>query len=218
MITDEKLYLKELGEQLNQSIARIKKFTTVESNADLVKELNNIVSMEKKLRQQCGIGARFKVISAQLEGTFKKFSDRAKKIQQAMQQDEVKADTLSEDEVLIYVHLFNAQGSSLKNWQNLLLPHAMVNHSVNRPIYSKRNDIEKVLKIKPNKAQHSYLVVAVKKTDIVSAGKKEILHDNQGFELLRIKHGSLERNKIVEFVHDEKVYEVNSQGELSKKL
>jgi hypothetical protein len=214
MMADEKLYLKELGEKLNQSIARIKKFTTVESNVDLIKELGNIVNIEKKIRQRCGIGARFKVISTQLQGILKKFTERVQRMQSAMQKTEKTVDVLTEDEMLVYVHLFNAQGATLKNWQNLLLPRALVDHSVNRPIYAKQKDIEQALRSKPNKEQHSYLVIKIKKADVL---QNKDLRDAQGFSLLRVKHGALETDNIKEFVHNDQKYKVSPQGKLSKK-
>jgi len=212
-MVDEKLYLKELGEKLNQSIARIKKFTTVESNADLIKELDNIVNIEKKLRQHCSIGARFKVISAQLQSILKKFTERVQRMQSVSRKAEADTDILAEDEILVYIYLFNAQGVSLKNWQNLLLPRALVDHSVNRPIYAKQKDIEQVIRSKPNKAQHSYLVVKIKKADVLQS---EDLCDQQDFPLLRVKHGALETDKIKEFVHNGRKYKVSVQGIISK--
>jgi len=217
MMADEKLYLKELGEKLNQSITRIKKFTTVESNADLIKELGNIVNIEKKLRQHCGIGARFKVISTQLQNILKKFAERVQRMQSAMQKAEKDVDVLAEDEMLVYVYLFNAQGATLKNWENLLLPRALVDHSVNRPIYAKQENVEQVLRSKANKTQHSYLVVKIKKQDVLQSAQNEDLRDQNGFPLLRVKHGALETEKIKEFVHNDQTYKVSPRGELLKK-
>lgn len=215
MMADEKLYLKELGEKLNQSITRIKKFTTVESNTDLLKELGNIVNIEKKLRQRCGVGTRFKVINTQLQSILKKFTERIQRIQSIMQKTEKDVNVLAEDEMLVYVYLFNAQGATLKNWQNLLLPRALVDHSVNRPIYAKQEDIEQVLRSKPNKAQHSYLVVKIKKENVLSDGEKGDLRDQNGFPLLRVKHGALEADNIKEFVHYGHKYKVSPKGIIS---
>lgn len=214
MMADEKFYLKELGNKLDQSIVRIKKLTTIESNAQLLEELDNIVNIEKELRQHCGIGSRFKVIKTQLQNILQKYTKRIQQLQRVDQDVDKDTDVLGQDEVLVYVYLFNTKGAVLKNWENLLLPRALIDHSVNRPIYTKRQHIEEVLRTKPNKEQHAYLEIAIKKDNILHSAQNDALRDQQDFSLLRIKQGALETSKIKKFVHNDREHKVSNEGKI----
>jgi hypothetical protein len=214
MMADEKFYLKELSEKLNKSIVRIKRCTTAESNEELLKELGNIVDIERDLRERCGVGARFKVVREQLQNILQKYTKKIRQLQLFGQDVEKKTDVLLPDEMLVYVYLFNAQGSTLKNWENLLLPKALIDHSVNRPIYVDQQDIEKMLRAKQNKTQHAYLIIAIKKQSVLQTEENKELKDQYGFPLLRIKQGSLDTAKIKKFIHNEHEYKVTDQGKL----
>lgn len=214
MMADEKFYLKELSERLNKSIVRIKRCTTAESNEELLKELGNIVDIEQDLRERCGVGARFKVIREQLQSILQKYTKKIKQFQRFGKDIEKEADVLPQDEMLVYVYLFNAQGATLKNWENLLLPKALIDHSVNRPIYAEQQDVEKMLRAKQNKTQHAYLVIAIKKQNVLQTEKNKELKDQHGFPLLRIKQGSLDTAKIKKFIHNEHEYIVTGKGRL----
>jgi len=214
MMADEKFYLKELSEKLGQSIIRIKRLTTIESNAQLLEELDNIVNLEKDLRQHCGIGSKFKVVREQLQNILQKYVKKIMQFQKAVKDSGKHIDILAQDEMLVYVYLFNAQGATLKNWENLLLPQALIDHSVNRPIYSGQQQIEKMLRTKQNKTQHAYLIVAIRKNCALQTEENKTLSDQYGFPLLRIKQGALEIDKIKKFVHNDHEYKVSDKGML----
>lgn len=214
MMVDEKFYLKELSEKLNKSIVRIKRCTTAESNEELLKELGNIVEIEQDLRERCGVGVRFKVIREQLQNILQKYTKKIGQSQRFGKDLKEKPDVLLQDEMLVYVYLFNAQGAILKNWENLLLPKALIDHSVNRPIYVDRQDIEEMLRAKQNKTQHAYLIIAIKKQNVLQTEQNKELKDQYGFPLLRIKQGALDMAKIKKFIHNEHEYKVTDKGAL----
>lgn len=123
---------------------------------------------------------------------------------------------LLDDEMAVYVYLYNAKGLALLNWQNMLVPKVFYEYSVNRPIYTEKSYIETLLRSKSNRSQHAYLTVAIKATDIIQAEVK--LKDNLGNPLVKIREGSLLFNKLLAFTYDGEEYILNERGELIKKL
>lgn len=122
--------------------------------------------------------------------------------------------TIAEDEQPVYVYLFNAQGITLRSWHNMLTPKVFYEYSVNRPIYADKALIESLLRTKSTKAQHAYLTIAIKKSDILSGETKKDAFDNP---LIKVREGSLLINKLLSFTHNEQDYELNQSGELVKK-
>lgn len=214
-MTDEKAYLEELTKQLDKSIEKLQDLDPDEPvNDETYEILQEALSSEKKLRQNYDIGVRFNILKSQLETLFGKVEKEVGL--QANKQTKATAATnqLPDDETLVYVSLFNSQGAQLKSWQNLLLPKTLYEHSVNRPIYSNQKEIDEMLQNKSNKEQNAYLIIAVKKNDIMANEQTTTLRDPNGFPLLRLKQGAFKCEKIKGFVHKNKLYKVTKEGEL----
>ena len=135
------------------------------------------------------------------------------KIQQIEQK--AKGNELGEDEVVVYVYLYNARGLVLSSWQNLLMPKVFYEYSVNRPIYKDKSHIQALLQSKVNKAQHAYLTVAIKASHIIQP--EAALKDNLGNPLIKIKEGSLSVGKLLCFTCNDQEYTLNAKNELVKK-
>ena len=118
---------------------------------------------------------------------------------------------LAPDEVLIYVYLYNANGLVFRSWQNMLTPKVFYEYSVNRPIYSQKSEIESLLKSKKTLAQHAYLTIAVKASDIIKPS------DHPENPIIKVREGSLHFDKLVTFAHNGQDYTLNINGELIKK-
>lgn len=174
------------------------------------------VQLDKELRNQFKMGDKFRFIRDRLEALRLHVEDELKILQQAI---EDKVDRLEEDEILIFVHLFNSQGIVFQTWQKMVNPSVFYEYSVNRPIYTDKAHVEAFIRSKPNKAQHGYLSVAIKKNDILPAlADAEQTKDSIGNPVFKIKEGSLLFKKMFSFTHQENEYVVNEAGQLIKKI
>jgi hypothetical protein len=214
-MTDERKYLKELGERLDDSVKQIKLLEEAGGDEKLVNVLKEMLEQEKGLRESHEIGARFKVIQTQLQSLLKEFEKEVNLAQEEKEVVSVPVEKMAEDEMLVYVHLFNSQGAALKTWQNLLLPRALIEHSVNRPVYTDKKYVEGMLRFKPNKNQHAFLKIVIKKDDAISIEQETSLQDQYGFPLLRLKQGALKLEKAKKFLHNDRVYNVSAEGEIT---
>jgi intracellular multiplication protein IcmQ len=182
-------------------------------NTKLIGLIQEAIQRDNSLREKHQIGDKFKFVRDRLQA----FLEQLEKEVQLVTPAEKVAQGLGEDEELVYVYLYNANGLVFKSWQNMLLPGALNEYSVNRPIYSLRDSIDSLLRTKTNKVQHAFLTVAIKKTDILRGGANDVLQDAFGNKLLKIKESSLRFEKIIVFTHNAHEYELGSNGELTKK-
>ena len=154
-MTEEKRYLEELGVMLDYTIKQVTTLADSDDNEKLLDELRRISKEEAQLREECSIGERFKVIQTQLHTLLRRFEAKVLESKAASKPAE-KRDVLAEDEKLVYVYLFNAQGEKLKRWETLLLPSALFEHSVNRPIYSNKEHVQTLIRAKQNMSLHGF--------------------------------------------------------------
>jgi len=211
---NEKQYLEELQHQVNSTIHQLRHEYDIEEFADQhVSDLiKKTMETEAQLREKHEIGTRFNVLKTQLSAILQEIE---KSRSAAAQKNLVKpAPESDESKTMIYISLFNATGDQVPTWSKLLNTQALLDHSVNRPIYANKPDVEAALRAKPNKMQQAYLVVLINKADILSATS---LRDPIGLPLLRIKQGSLRPANIKLFVHNGKEYIVNPHGMLLPK-
>lgn len=178
---------------------------------DLVRET---VSRDEELRTKYVVGHKFRFVQERLKALLdqleKKLIVEEKKVEQAKSR-------VSEDEALVYVYLFNAQGIIIRNWENMLTPKVFYEYSVNRPIYADRTCIESLVRSKKNKTQHAFLTIAVKKVDILTSDNTQN-KDALGNPVIRVREGSLSFDKLIQFTHNEVDYEVSVDGELIKSI
>lgn len=177
----------------------------------LVDLVRDAAQLDDALREKYGVGHKFRFVQDRLKALLEQFEKKLtveeKKIEQAKSR-------VSEDEALVYVYLYNAQGITIRNWENMLTPKVFYEYSVNRPIYSDRAFIESLVRSKSNKAQHAFLTVAIKQADIIAETNQR--KDALGNPVVRVREGSLSFEKLIQFTHNEQNYEVTAQGELVK--
>lgn len=180
---------------------------------DLLKLVRDAMTQDQALREQFQIGDKFRFIRDRLHTVFERMEENLSHIHK----EEVAQEALvAEDEMVIFVHLFNAQGIVLKTWQKLLNPAVFYEFSVNRPIYTEKTFVETLIKNKPNKVQHAYVAIVVKKTDVITAADGAV--DAFGHPIVKVREGSIRAEKFVAFHHNDHIYRLTAEGELEKKL
>lgn len=181
----------------------------------LIGLIQEALERDTQLRQTHQVGERFRFVRDRLQLLLETIEkETAAKIKQAKQATILQVE---EGEILVYIHLYNAQGALLRTWQSMVTPKAFFDFSVNRPIYQERKHIDTFIRTKANKAQHAYLVVAMKKERVLALPEEGALKDSLGNPLIKVKEGSLKYERMLSFVHNELSYELNEEGELVKK-
>lgn len=210
---NEKQYLQDLKQHMDECIKELKELDQDELvDQDTFSIIKKTVEAEEILRKQHDVGVRFNVLRSQLRSLL----DEVDKAIHANKPKAppIKNDTLDAHSRFVYVCLFNAQGDKTNTWPKLLNPQALLDHSVNRPIYASKEGIEAMLRAKANKNQQGYIEVAIKKDDVLNANDPNAFKDPLGFELVRIKQGALKMENIRTFTHNTKSYTVNPDGSL----
>jgi hypothetical protein len=189
--------------------------TNKEQNEKLLKLLKEAVQHEATLRNQYQMGEKFRFIRDRLQALMLQVESQISELEKKTEQ---KKDIIADNEMVVYVHLFNAQGILLQTWLKMLNASVFYDHSVNRPIYIDKAHIEEFIRSKANKVQHAYLAVAVPKQARMSAEGDESLKDTMGHPLIKIKEGSLQINRLLSFTHNNHDYVLTENGSLTKKL
>lgn len=185
---------------------------TKEKLRQLVKDS---LDVDKNLRDKFHMGDKFRFIRDRLQA----LSARVQEELDALAMEvEKKTDKVAEDEVVVYVYIFNAQGLVLQTWQKMLNPSVFYEYSVNRPVYQDKSHVESFIRSRTSKAQHGFLTMVIKKTDILPAVKgAEPGVDIIGNPLVKIREGSLKVEKMLSFTHQENEYVINETGQIIKK-
>ncbi|MBU0456267.1 MAG: type IVB secretion system protein IcmQ [Pseudomonadota bacterium] len=211
---DEERYLEKLSQSIVESTELIKHLSeTPESYLTVTEILKDILEQETLLRAECEIGSRFNVVVSQLHAMFDQYLQEIEVLQ--MSSDARPAEASENKKTFVYVYLFNAQGAQLQTWQKLLRPSALFEHSVNRPIYASREQIESLIKAKPIQTQHGYIEIAVDPDDLMETSETATLHDQHGYPLLRLRQGALKKENIEGFYSNGKFYTITEQGILT---
>ncbi|MCD6040131.1 MAG: hypothetical protein K0S27_1531 [Gammaproteobacteria bacterium] len=193
-----------MSNEPNNNELEMKMFRLIQATLARDDELRNKYDMSTKFRF---VRERLEAIVQQLE---KEISVVTKEEDQGIEKSGV-----GEEEVIVYVYLFNAHGLVLSNWQKLLTPQVFYEYSVNRPIYMEESHVQLLVDSKSNKAQHAYLAVAIKKIYIIPS--ESVAKDSLGSPLIKIKEGSLSVDRLLGFNYQKQEYILNDKGELVKK-
>ena len=175
----------------------------------LLQLVRDAIAKDQSLRDQYGIGEKFRFITEKLNHLLAYVESE---VAEAEQETE-KLLTVQADEQVVYVYLFNSQGIALPSWRKMVHESVLYEYSINRPIYLEKNQIDALIRSRSNKLQHAYLSIVVKKADIVQG--KEI-KDAIGNMLVKVREGSLKRDKILCFTHGGHEYLVSKEGEFIK--
>lgn len=175
----------------------------------LIEFLREAMDRDKALREKYEIGEKFRFVKDRLT---KMLTSLEEKIPDHSAEAFNKKRKLAEDEVSVYVYLYNAQGIQFRSWVSMLNAKLYYEYSVNRPIYTEKKFIESLLRSKTNKTQHAFLTIAVKKSNII----KTDLQDALGNPVIKVREGSLHFDRTLCFTHNEQDYIYNAEGELTK--
>lgn len=178
----------------------------------LLQLIHDAVNQDAKLRSDLQIGDKFRFIRESLHALQSHVDEAMQTIKVETQENK---DVLAEDEQLVYVYLFNAHGIELQSWIKMMHPSVYYEHSVNRPIYDRKEQIESVIRSKANRIQHGYLTIAIKKACILKRDD-EAVKDNIGNPVLKIKEGSLKPDRLISLTHNGHSYVLNENGALEK--
>jgi intracellular multiplication protein IcmQ len=113
--------------------------------------------------------------------------------------------SLKDNEVLVYITLYQAGGSELSRWEMQLRSLASVLQS--RPIYEQEEDVAKVVRKSMTLNSQGYVSVAVDKDAIIRSDGDDPRCDQYGSELLMINEGSIRGDEAIKmFVLGERHY------------
>jgi intracellular multiplication protein IcmQ len=188
--------------------------TNKEQNKKLLQLMRNAVQQDNEMRQKFQVGDKFRFIRDRLNALLARMEEGISALEK---EDEQKVIHIADDEMVVYVYLYNAQGLAFQTWQKMLNPSVFYEYSVNRPIYADLSFVEAFVRSKTNKMQHAYLTIVIKKQDVITTQGAEIQKDALGNPLIKVKEGSLHFIKMVAFTHNSIHYIVNDRGEVIKK-
>lgn len=188
-----------------------------ESDKDqqLIELLKNLAQEEAVLRQKFGIGDRYSYLPLKLNRMLSRLDARKEVPNQerpVMLPPWVKR--LADDEVMVHVYLYHSKGHDLRSWERMLLRGALEELGVNRPVYEHRYQAEKFLDACTNKHNHAYVSVIVKANELIHTDR---LVDSLGQPVTRLIGGSVNEDKIVDFVNYDTEYFRDQHGRLIKK-
>jgi hypothetical protein len=182
-----------------------------ERHNKVIQLVRDAIQNDSQLREQYQVGDKFRFVRDRLTNLLSHLESHPIT---AVTKEDVGAAAETQNDLLVYVYLYNAQGAVLRSWSSMLMPKIFYEHSVNRPIYSDKTHIENVLRSKANRQQHAYLTISVKSDDIVSTAH---LTDALGNPLVKVREGKLDFKKLVSFTHNDQDYMLDARGELVKK-
>lgn len=177
---------------------------------NLLELIRQAEAVDEELREKFQIGDKFRFIRDRI----KALTQRVEESMTSMKpMEEAEVTTPTQDEIIGYIYLFNAQGLDIKSWQKMLNPAVYYEYSVNRPIYTSQADIDAMIRTKTNKAQHGSIAIRIHKNDILNDEAKDAL----GNTLIKVREGSLKYDQVVGFTHNGQQYKVGPEQQLIKK-
>jgi hypothetical protein len=186
-----------------------------EQRKKLLTLVKSSLSQDIEFREKYKIGDKFRFVRDRLTALVDRVEENLKALEV---ESEKVVNHMAEDEVIVYVYLYNAQGLDFNTWNKMLNPSVFYEYSVNRPIYTEKADIEAFIRSRAQKNQHGFLSVIIKKESILGVGAPEAIKDAIGGVLIRVKEGSLSFKRLQTFTHNGVEYEVLDNGEIRKKL
>lgn len=179
----------------------------------LIEIVRDAIQRDDALREQYQVGEKFRFVRDRLRGLLEQL-EKHLEISEKEEKDKEKGG-LSEDEMEVYIYLYNAKGIVLQSWRNMLTPKLFYEYSVNRPAYTTKSHIEALIRSKTNIEQHAYLSVAVKKSTIISSTEEK--KDAIGNPVVKVKEGALLFEKLISITHNGHEYVLNGDGQFEKK-
>jgi intracellular multiplication protein IcmQ len=157
-----------------------------------------------------------------LRTTYKKLAalyEKADSLSKQLESDQklLNKDAWKEEQgyIKVYVSLYQSDPYNLQKWQNTLKN--IREYSVNRPIYLAEEHVQEMIRSKQASPNEGYVIIYIKKNDIIPAYAGKMVEDKWGHELLTLRDNSLSPNNIIEFVHQGRRYSFQ-EGELLLKI
>ena len=208
-------YLFAIAAYLDECIKKSEvlfKQDETETTSSLHTLIDDMIKYDQKLREQYQMGNKFIFVHDRLKmlSMYAEMHSSASPTHKEKKEGFKKEDS----EVFVYVYLFNAHGLHLATWMRMLSPTLFYDHSINRPIYQDKTQVEGFIARKPNRAQHGYLTVVVNKNDILPGTSDAPLKDMYGYPLIKVKEGTLHFDKCTSFTHQGHDYQLTNKGEM----
>ena len=116
----------------------------------------------------------------------------------------VAVQTASDNEMEVYISLFQSDGYNINKWAMQL--RSLDRYVVGRPIYASEADIEKRIRLRNAGINEAYVVVIVKKSDVQSDQFAAPLKDQFDHQLILLKEVALKNGRIIAFIHQGRRY------------
>ena len=184
--------------------------TVQEQKAKLLQLIQKAIEQDNALREKFQIGDKFRFVRDRLSALKSRVEES---LIEVGKDTEHKALDVGEDDLLVYVYLYNAQGANFTTWHKMVHPSVLYEYSVNRPIYTDKSQIDAAIRAKSERQQHGYLTIMVKKTDIlptIGEGAK----DPYGAKLVKVREGALQFKRLISFTHNLHDYILKETGEI----
>lgn len=181
----------------------------------LLELIQACIQQDQSLRDEFHIGDKFRFVR-----------DRLSALEKQVQQELIESDreisekivTATENEIVVYVYIYNVQGLNFLSWQKLVNPSVFYEYSINRPIYTDKAQMDAFIRSRTNRNQHGYLAFVINQTDLAPLKPDEKpAFDVIGNPVVKIKEGTLKFNKLISFTHQDTLYSVTESGQLKKK-
>jgi hypothetical protein len=175
--------------------------------------LKKAVEYDQNLRAKYEVGEKFRFVKDKLYNFLSEVEKNLEGVNLAHATKTAKTEVGAE-EAVVYVYLFNAQGLILQSWRHMLTAKLLYEYSINRPIYSIKNDVVSLIRSKQNKAQHGFITIKINRSDVVTGGLP--ITDSLGNSVIKVREGSLRFDKLLSFTHNEIDYRVSEEGDITK--
>jgi hypothetical protein len=173
-----------------------------ENAEQLLMRVQQVCDAEKQIREKYQIGDKFRFLREQLLALLKEMNMIvSENNKESLPNDK----ELSSEREVIYVHLFNASGTSIEQWATMISSAVFYDYSINRPIYRDKNEIEAFIRSKSNKLQHAYLAIAIPSDSIISDLRATV----SGYRLLKVKEGALHLDQLLYIFYNGQAYAYN---------
>lgn len=106
---------------------------------------------------------------------------------------------LNEQEVEVYISLFQSDGYNINKWAMQL--RSLNRYVVGRPIYKNEADVEKRIRLRNVAGNEAYVAVVIRKTDLQADTFATPMKDQFDHPLLLLKETALKNGRIHAFVH-----------------
>jgi len=99
----------------------------------------------------------------------------------------------------VYVALYAFDGGDLKSWERVIMN--LPSHLTSRAIYANEEEVQALIRSKPNPVNDGYISMFINPDDIISQPAEKTSTDKHGKPLLVLKHKAISLDSFDVFVH-----------------